>query len=296
MSRAVYLCVPAYPLRDADEVARTLAAAEGFAARLGLPLVASPLLERTRPAGAWLGADERRDDLARGLAHPVLLAARGGYGCLELIASMAAGADRPGPLLIGFSDLTVLHAWWRRHGRGESVYGFMPGAPHGERALASAVDCALGRGAAHAGDAAQVVAGGEARGVLFAACLRVLAGLVGTAAMPDLAGTVLALEDIDERPYRVDRDLMQLHLSGALAGVRALVFARFPCALPPDYAGPSMRSIAASWARRLGVPAIIDLPFGHDPDPLALPCGRPATLRCAPDGWRLDIASRVGLA
>ncbi|MBA3845195.1 MAG: LD-carboxypeptidase [Planctomycetes bacterium] len=230
------------------------------------------------------------------MTHPVLLAARGGYGCLELIASMAAIVDRPGPLLIGFSDLTVLHAWWRRRGRGESIYGFMPGAPHGERALASAAACAQGEGFAHRGDATQVVAGGEAQGEMFAACLRVLAGLVGTPAMPDLAGSILALEDIDERPYSVDRDLMQLHLSGALTRVRGLVFGRFPCALPDDYAGPTQREVAASWARRLGVPAIVDLPFGHDPDPLALPCGRPTTLRCTPDGWRLDIASRVGLA
>ncbi len=293
MNRAVYLALPAYPMRDADQTARTLAAAAGFAARLGLPLVASPLLERCRPAGAWLDADARRADLMRALEHPVLLAARGGYGCLELIASLARSVDRPGPLLIGFSDLTVLHGWWRRHGRGESVYGFMPGAPHGERALASAAACAVGEGCVLSGDAAQVVASGVADGVLFAACLRVLAGMIGTPAMPDLAGTVLALEDIDERPYRIDRDLMQLHLAGALSGVRGFLFGGFPCALPDDYAGPSVREVAAAWARRLGVPAIVGLPFGHDPDPVALPCGRHAALQCLADGWRLDVASRV---
>lgn len=293
MDRAVYLCVPAYPMRDAEQVARTLAAAAGFAARLGLPLVASPLLDHTRPAGAWLDADARRADLMRGLQHPVLLASRGGYGCLELIETLARSGDRPGPLLIGFSDLTVLHGWWRRHGRGESVYGFMPGAPHGERALASAAACALGEGCELSGEAGDVVACGEAEGEVFAACLRVLAGLTGTPAMPDLAGTLLALEDIDERPYRVDRDLMQLHLAGAFRGVRGLVFGRFPCDLPDDYAGPSLRDVASSWARRLGVPAMVGLPFGHDPDPLALPCGRRAVLHCVPDGWRLDVASRV---
>ncbi len=293
MNRAVYLAVPAYPMRDAEQTARTLAAAEVFAARLGLPLVASPLIHQARPAGAWLDAEARRADLMRGLEHPVLLAARGGYGCLELIASLAQSVARPGPLLVGFSDLTVLHAWWRRHGRGESVYGFMPGAPHGERALASAVACALGEGCVLTGDATQVVATGAADGVVFAACLRVLAGLIGTPAMPDLAGTLLALEDIDERPYRIDRDLMQLWLAGALTGVRGLVFNPFPCALPDDYNGPSVREIAGAWARRLGVPAIVGLAFGHDPDPVALPCGRRAALQCIPDGWRLDIASRV---
>lgn len=135
---------------------------------------------------------------------------------------------------------------------------------------------------------------GWAHAPTFAACLRVLASLIGTAAMPDLAGTILCLEDTDERPYQMDRDLQQLHQAGALRGVLGLVFGVFPARVAPGYAGPSSQDIAATWAERLGLPTIAGLPFGHDPDPLTLPCGRIATLTVESTHWSLAIAPRHG--
>jgi muramoyltetrapeptide carboxypeptidase len=138
----------------------------------------------------------------------------------------------------------------------------------------------------------RVVRHGAAQGPLFAGCLRVLAGLVGTPWMPDLRGRVLALEDIDERPYRIDRDLQQLHLAGCLAGVVGLVTNAFPATLPAGYRGPSSGDIVRAWAERLGVPALVDLPFGHHADPLTLACGRATTLRAGHGTWSLEQAVR----
>lgn len=294
MAKSAYLWCPAYPLADRAQRERAEGAAYLLTEALGLELVVSPLLERQASTGVWLPTSERLADLERGLRHDLLLAARGGYGCLDLLPYLLKYSGRR-PAVLGFSDLTVFHALWRKKSWGTGWYGFMPGITAGGRALASALACLGGDPLiVDGGTDARVVVlrQGQAAGRIFPACLRVLTGLVGTPAMPDLSQSILALEDIDERPYRLDRDLQQLHLAGCLAGIRGLVFGRFPCAdLPKDYAGPSAQDIANRWAQLLEVPAIFGLPFGHDPDPVTLPSGPDATLQANGDLWRLRIAA-----
>src|SRR6185295_10627268 len=67
---------------------------------------------------------------------------------------------------------------------------------------------------------------GEAEGVLRGGCLAILAAASGTAWALDTAraDTILFLEDVDERPFRIDRMLLQLRASGAFDGVRGVVF------------------------------------------------------------------------
>ncbi len=257
---SAYLFAPAYPL-EAESLLRARTAAGPWATALGVTVVESPDLAHTTGPGAWRPATERRADLQRGLRHDLLVAARGGYGCLDLLEDWIPPARWP--LLIGYSDLTVLHAIWG----GESLYGFMPGVPHGHHAVTSSQALALGRG--------QILSGrglrpGTAQGPLFAGCLRVLTGLIGTPWMPDLQGHLLAIEDIDERPYRLDRDLWQLFHSGALQGITGLIGGLFPARLPEGYTGPSADAVLTTWAERLGVPALGGLAFGHDPDPVTL--------------------------
>ena len=67
---------------------------------------------------------------------------------------------------------------------------------------------------------------GEGVGVLRGGCLSILAAAAGTpwALRPDDEGTILFIEDVRERPFRIDRMLTQLRLAGAFAGVRGVVF------------------------------------------------------------------------
>ena len=280
----VYLWCPAYPLADATALLATQAAAMRFSEALGIGMTCSPQLGRHPGPGAWLPAAERAVDLRMGAGYRWLLAARGGYGCTELLENL----DRPLPQVIGYSDLTVLHAAQAVLGGPGGLYGFMPGVRHGERALTSAIALARGEGCKVSSlPESSVLRPGTASGPLFAGCLRVLAGLAGTRWMPNLVGRILALEDIDERPYRVERDLFQLHTSGALRGITGLVFGRFPSGTVPGYAGPSIEQVCARWADHLDVPAIFGLPIGHDSDPLTLAIDRWTTLTARQDGWEL---------
>lgn len=293
MPPSVVLWCPAYPLPPARQEP-AVGAARGLVEAIGGNLTVSSDFPLWLGEGAWAPAAQRQVAFRQALAADLLLAARGGYGCLDLLPEVAAHRG-PLPGLIGYSDLTVLHAAWKVRGGPETLYGFMPGVPHGQRALGSTLTLWRGEGQRWTRDLLPEVRGvrpGVAQGTLFAGCLRVLAGLVGTRWMPDLRGHLLAIEDIDERPYRIERDLQQLHLAGCLDGVVGLVTNAFPAATPAGYEGPSSSEIIVAWAARLGVPALAGLPFGHHDDPLTLPCGRMATLGVDTSGWHLDIAAR----
>ncbi len=292
----LYACCPSYALRGPSEKAGNLAAARGLARRMGWRVVASPLLDRYPGAGAWIESGAREADIGRALRHDVVWACRGGYGAVHLTGAVLAAQPRKRPLLIGYSDATVLHTlWWTRRW-GEGYYGALPADLARTRAGTSLLALLRGGALARAPctDASvRVLRAGEAEGPCFAACVSVLAGLCGTPAQPDLAGAVLAVEDIEESPYRVDFALAQLQASGALRGVRALVGGAFPHKQPDDYQGPTVDEILAGWGERLGVPVLARLPFGHMHDGLFLPVGRAVRLRAGADGsWELAFRPR----
>jgi muramoyltetrapeptide carboxypeptidase len=294
MPASVYLWCPAYPLRSLEQVTAASESAQRFATAIGASLSLDAQFLDLGAVGVWPPVNLRTPSLLAALEHEYLLAARGGYGCLDLLNHLPSAT--PLPYLIGYSDVTVLHAAWRVLGATESLYGFMPGVPHGERALTTAIQCVQGFGLSCEQlnyPTVTVAHEGSGTGPLFAACLSVLVGLVGTRWMPNLRGCVLALEDIDERPYRLDRALWQLHASGSLDGIVGLITNAFPATNPADYAGPTANVVMSTWAKRLGIPAIVGFPFGHHPDPLSLPCGRSCQLQAHESNWSVSIASRV---
>ena len=83
---------------------------------------------------------------------------------------------------------------------------------------------------------------------------------VGSLGLPD--GAVLALEDVGEAPYRIDRMLTSLVLGGHLGGVSALVFGGFERCGPGHY-GRTAHEVFDACTRPLGVPVVAGAPFGH---------------------------------
>jgi muramoyltetrapeptide carboxypeptidase len=207
---------------------------------------------------------------------------RGGYGCQRVIPTIVTLAKKlgPPPTLIGFSDLTAWHALWRHQQWGETIHGFMPGTASGARAFQTLQQIVRAQTATQlvTADATQPTA--SARGWCFAGCLRILSGRCGTGTMPDMRGAVLWLEDIDERPYAIDRDLWQLYSGGHLDGIHGMIWGRFPHQEPPGSKAPTIGDLAHEWSQRLQIPLWYNLPFGHDADPLSLPIGR--QMRIAP--------------
>jgi muramoyltetrapeptide carboxypeptidase len=275
---------------------RTISSIEKVCKELGFNPIPSPLLGRHMGHGCWLPAADRIADISRALQHDIVWAGRGGHGCIHLVETVLAAKPRKTPFLIGYSDLTVLHACWRVRAWEESFYGSIPADADISRGFTSL--CALMQGEglqlSPENDAGvRVIRPGSANGTCFAACVSVLAGLCGTAAQPDLRGCILAIEDIAERPYQIDFCMNQLHLAGVLDGVVGLVGGGFTHDEKPDYLGPSVEEILLQWGQRLRVPVLGRLPFGHVTDGLFIPCGREIAFSADIDGsWSLAILPR----
>lgn len=217
--------------------------------------------------GFLAGADAAREaDLTSALAAPdvrAIVAARGGYGATRLLPALdVARVAHAGKWLVGFSDVTALHALWARAGLC-SLHGPMVcSLPEGSDAVQSAWFSLLEGGAPEPLSNLTPIVGGRAEGRLFGGNLTVLAALVGTPYFPPLDGCVLALEDIGERPYRLDRSLTTMLQAGVLDGVRAFVLGQFSdCRAGDD--GTTAQDVLRERLAQRGVPLLSDAPFGH---------------------------------
>jgi len=124
---------------------------------------------------------------------------------------------------------------------------------------------------------------GEAReGILLGGCLSLLASTLGTAFAPDLAGSILFLEEVDEPLYRFDRLLTHLRLSGSLAGISGLVsghLSRVGGAADDERHGSrECRDLLRGLSRSVGATFAWGLEAGHDRPNLTLPLGTWARL------------------
>lgn len=225
--------------------------------------------------------DARADELNRALADSSVAAvvcARGGYGLLRILHRLDAAAFLRAPKpIVGFSDVTALHAWVARAGV-VSVLGpvitQLPTLP--------AEDCAA-LWALLESDAPppslaglRALAPGRCEGPLIGGNLELLSRLVGTHAAAPLDGAVLILEDYNERPYRLDRQLTQLLSAGALERVRGVVLGDFVKCDEPDM--PTPEEVLIERLGPLGVPIVAGAPVGHGARNRALPHGALARL------------------
>jgi muramoyltetrapeptide carboxypeptidase len=118
------------------------------------------------------------------------------------------------------------------------------------------------------------LSGGEAAGELVGGTLTQLVASLGTPfAFNPPAGCVLFIDEVAERPYRVDRMLTQLRLSGLLTRVAAIVCNQMPRCEEPG-GGVEVRDVVRSVLRDFPGPILFGLPSGHTDGPtLTLPFG-----------------------
>jgi muramoyltetrapeptide carboxypeptidase len=121
--------------------------------------------------------------------------------------------------------------------------------------------------------------GGQAIAPLLPANLTVATHLLNTPAQPDLKGIILALEDVSEAPYRIDRMLTQWRMSGALSQIRGIALGRFSqCHPPAQVPSFTVEEVLRDRLSDLNIPIVSDLPFGHDGVNAALPVGIPVQI------------------
>jgi muramoyltetrapeptide carboxypeptidase len=244
--------------------------------------------ERIFQAHRYLaGSDEARAaELQQALDDPQLKAvflARGGYGAMRLLPALRLGAPKP---LVGFSDATAFHlamqaqGWRTLHAPVLTQLGTQPAD-----VVARLFDLLEGRSVAPLPGSRTVVPG-IAEGPLIGGNLSVLTRLVGTPYFPSLRGAVLLLEDVGERPYRLDRMWTHLQLAGVLDGVAGLVLGDFTGCEEKD-ASYSAAQVLDDLAQALGVPCAAGFAIGHGSLNFPVPLG--ARVRLDADRQALSV-------
>lgn len=217
--------------------------------------------------GYLAGDDVRRADELMGLVGDpevdAILCARGGYGCQRLLSRLDAKAflDARKPLL-GYSDVTVLHLWLLRQ---VGLVGFhAPMLDHGawDATETRAVVRLLG-GDADVELPGEARAPGRAEGHLVGGSLTLLAASLGTPFEVDTRGAILLIEEVGEKPYAIDRLLQQLAAAGKLAGVVGVGVGQLVDCVDPKREFPTAEEVILDALLPLGVPLVLDLPFGH---------------------------------
>ena len=119
----------------------------------------------------------------------------------------------------------------------------------------------------------------EVRGTLWGGNLCMVNSLLGTKHFPRVKGGVLFLEDVNEHPYRIERNLLQLHQAGVLDAQKAIVLGEFSAwRKSPLDRGYGMKAMLAHLRSVTRTPILTGLPFGHVPTKVTLPVGARATL------------------
>ena len=264
--------------------------AMGFEARLD----ESALARRQRFAGdddTRLAAVHR---VARA-APSVALATRGGYGLTRLLDridwKLLARSVERGTRWVGHSDLTVLQLGLLAHaGAARPVTWAGPlAADHfgrsDEEGGVDEVTRDVFLEALH-GELEAVgfrtepgFEGLDVKGVLWGGNLTMVTSLLGTPHWPRIKAGVLFLEDVNEHPYRVERNLLHLHQAGVLDAQRAVVLGQFSAwkASPLDR-GYDLKAAVAHLRSVTRTPILTGLPHGHVPTTVMLPVGARVTL------------------
>ncbi|UCE84552.1 MAG: LD-carboxypeptidase [Deltaproteobacteria bacterium] len=277
------IAAPAGPI-DADRIA----AGERLLRDAGFRVARRPDL--TERCGYLAGDDARRAaELLELWADPgvdAILCARGGYGCHRIMSRLDARCARDAAKpLIGYSDITTLLLWQRRRCGG--LVGFHGPMLEREPLDAESADAlfALLAGATPAPLRGAPGGGGRAEGVLAGGSLRLVVASLGTPWEIDTRGAILLVEDVNEKPYSIDRMLQQLRAAGKLEGLAGFGAGAFVDCEDPRYPEPSVDAVIEEVVRPLGIPFVRELPFGHVSRNLPWPLG----IRAACDGERGEI-------
>lgn len=256
----------------------------GFKVKVGKHIRAS--------RGFNAGTDEERlNDLHAMFADDSVAAiwcARGGYGCSRLLPHINYKMISKHPkVLIGYSDVTaLLNAIYEKTGL-IGLHGPVGASELTNYTQSELLALASGNtrnyeikiSPSNLNEEAAVyhprtIRSGVAEGILVGGNLSLLAAMAGTEYLPDFKNKIVFIEDIGEKPYRVDRMLTQLRQAAKLkeaAGILLGVFA--DCEADEDERSLTLWETVNDRTKDLGIPVLYGFSFGHISNQCTLPVG-----------------------
>jgi muramoyltetrapeptide carboxypeptidase len=226
----------------------------------------------------------RADAIHKALNDPTIaaiIAVRGGFGSAHLLPLLdRSEIRRARKAFIGYSDITSLLAFVSTGCELVAFHGPTVAGRLGKGIGAYDPDsfinalCRRQPMGVLTTPAVETITGGEVSGPLFGGTLAQLVASLGTPfAFAPPQGYVLFLDEVNERPYRLDRMVTQLRQSGVLARAAAVVVGELPgCDEPSGH--PTARSVVADLFGDFPGPVLIGFPSGHTAGPaMTLPLG-----------------------
>jgi muramoyltetrapeptide carboxypeptidase len=296
----VGIVAPASPPPDPKAVDRALEGMEryGFKPKLGAHV-------RARH-GFLAGSDRDRAadlmDMFTDKKVKAILCLRGGYGSARLLSLLDYNViSRNAKIVSGFSDITSLHCAFAKKCNLISIHAPMlngglqaKDVPDFTRAsfLRTVMEPKAPGAIASGYDRKHIFSlrRGVAEGRLIGGNLSVLCAAIGTPFEPSFKGRILFLEDIGEKPYRLDRMLTQLLNAGILRQVAGVALGvnrdcEDPAKADAKEYRQSSSEVIAERLSSLKVPVVTGLPFGH----VALNATIPVGARAVLEGDRSDL-------
>jgi muramoyltetrapeptide carboxypeptidase len=241
---------------------------------------------------------ERANDFQEMLDDPsinAIMCARGGYGMVRIIdrLNFTAFAKKP-KWIIGFSDLTVLHAHLNRNYGIASIHSKMCNSFPDDWSKAEIIQIETINSIRQAlsGEPMKYLLDvnpsnilGKAEGVLVGGNLKTLETLSGTKSDLNTAGKILFVEDTGEYLYSIDRMFWHLERTGKLSKLKALIVGGFKVKKDEgdEEFGRTVYDIVLEKVKKYDYPVCFDFPVGHQKNNFALKCGVKHRLEVAED-------------
>jgi muramoyltetrapeptide carboxypeptidase len=231
---------------------------------------------------------ERLSDLQQMLDDPsiqAIMCARGGYGCVRIIDQLdfRKFVEKP-KWIIGFSDITVIHAQLNHHFHVASIHSKMCNSfpDHPEQAEKGQWESTLSIQSALTGKPIDYPVfydpgnrSGTGQGILAGGNLKTIESLAGSASDLRTDGMILFLEDVGEYLYSIDRMFYNLKRTGKLEKLNGLLIGAFRVKPddPGDEFGRSVYNIVHDQVSAYQYPVCFNFPVGHVKTNYALKCG-----------------------
>ena len=247
----------------------------------------------------YAGEDkDRLDDLQQMLDHPdikAIFCARGGYGTLRLLSriDLKGFANHP-KWVVGFSDITTLHAYLQMRIGVASIHAAMPYTfrdvtDRDMPAVTSLFGILKGELPSYTVPANPLNREGKSTGILLGGNLSVLYSLTGTLFQFPTKGAILFLEDVDEYLYHIDRMMQNLKLAGMLENLAGLVVGGLTDMHDNEVPfGKTAAEIIQEAVDEFDFPVCFNFPAGHMEGNMAMVLGRQVSMEVTEKGSHLE--------
>lgn len=254
---------------------------------------------------------ERANDLNEMFSNKevdAILCARGGYGCTRILELLDYHAIEENPkIILGFSDVTaLLHAIHQKTGL-IGFHGPVGTTIENEYAqqcisalLMDAHSKTLINPVALEGTKYEqesvykryIISAGQASGNIVGGSLTLMCTLIGTPYEIDFTNTIVCIEDVEEKPYRVDRMLTQLLQTKSFKKASGIIFGVCAgCDSEKNEGNFTLEEVIHNRIAPLKIPSMYGFSFGHVPHNCTLPIGARANMNT--ETFNLKIVAPV---